>query len=352
VRRARNLGVGGAALCALAALFATPALYMPGLALLLAAVVAPAWVRLSAVRATVTLRPAATTVHEGERVRVTVTVRRGLIPFPGVTLLPWPGASPIALPSRRRGEVALSAVAQRRGRQTLGPARLRVADPLGICVRECLSETHELLVLPRVHPVTAPGLGRLNSQGRARLRAPREATLEVDSLRSYTAGAPASRIHWPTVARTGILMERGFTAEADPRVLVILDAHRPESDEALDQALRAAASLCVHLARRGGCELLLPDDRRASVIGPDLRSWPALHARLALVAPAVGARRGTQPARARTVLYVTASAAAVPALGGRCCRVSPRPLAGVGVAFTVAGCSAQLVSGGERAGSA
>ena len=48
-------------------------------------------------------------------------------------------------------------------------------------------------------------------------------------------------------------------------------------------AVRAAASLCVHLAREGGCALLLPGDRRPVDIGHDLGAWPALHARLALV---------------------------------------------------------------------
>ena len=34
--------------------------------------------------------------------------------------------------------------------------------------------------------------------------------------------------------------------------------------------MRAAASLCVHLARAGGCALLLPGDRRPTVLEPTL----------------------------------------------------------------------------------
>jgi uncharacterized protein (DUF58 family) len=340
VSRARYLAIAGALLCVLAALFAVPALYIPGLAALLAAAVAPVWVRLAAARARVTLRAAVTTVQEGERVALSVSVRRGLIPFPAVALRPWPGADAVAPPTRRRGEIAATAVVSRRGRQTLGPASLRVADPLGICVRELHSAEHELLVLPRVYPINAPALGGLEDRGRS----PLDAALEVDSLRPYSAGGPASRIHWPAVARTGNLMERSFTAETDPRVLVMLDARLPESEETLDQALRATASLCVHLARRGGCLLLLPDDRQASVIGPDLRSWPALHARLALVQPGAGVPRADRSRHPRTVLYVTASAR-IPAFGGQCYRVGPRPLAGLDVAFTVAGLTGQVVNG-------
>ena len=37
---------------------------------------------------------------------------------------------------------------------------------------------------------------------------------EVDSLAPHRPGAPASRIHWPTVARTTMLMERRMVADA------------------------------------------------------------------------------------------------------------------------------------------
>lgn len=345
--RARNLALAGALLVALAALFATPALYVPGFAALLLSGAAPAWVHWTAARAKVALRAGAVTVREGESVSLRVIVSRGLIPFPRATLLPLPGAGAVALPARRDGEIALSAVASRRGRQALGPARLRVFDPLGICVRELVSAERELLVLPRVYPVSARALDGLGGQRRS----PDAAALEIDSLRPYGTGGAATRIHWPTVARTGVLMERGFTTEADPRVLVVLDAQRPDSEEALDEALRATASLCVHLARQGGCALLLPDDRRASLIGPDLRCWPALHERLALVRPGTGAPLAPRRAHARTLVYVTASAADAPARSGRCYRVGPLPLAGLGVAFTVAGCSGQIVNDRTQAAS-
>jgi uncharacterized protein (DUF58 family) len=348
VSRARDLAVAGALLCVLAAAFAAPALYIPGIAMLLVAGAAPAWVALSAARARVTLRADLDTAQEGESVPLTVTVRRGIVPFPGVKLVPWPGASDLAPPIRRHSELTASAVVSRRGRRTLGPARLRVADPLGICARELLSGEHQVLVLPRVYPIRNPALRRLDDGGDS----PLDAALELDSLRPHSPGAAASRIHWPTVARTGALMERGFTAESDPRVLVMLDAQQPESAEALDSALRAAASLCVHLARRGGCLLLLPGDRRASAIGPDLRSWPALHARLALVQPGGGLARGSPSTHRRTVLYVTASATASPAVRGECYRVGPRAVPGLEAAFTVAGCTGQLVSSARRARSA
>ncbi len=334
--RGRDLTVAGALLCALAALLGTPALLIAGLAALLAGTLARAWVALAANHAEVTLRTPARTVIEGDSVRLAITVRRGWIPFPGVFLEPWPGAAAIAPPHGRSGQVTVAAVVTRRGHQMLGPARLRIADPLGICARELRSAEQPLLVLPRVYPISAPALGRL-----AGGRSPLEAALELDSIRPHSADAPASRIHWPALARTGSLIERSFSAEADTRVLIVLDARGAASEHALDQALRATASLCVYLARRGGCRLLLPDDRRPSAIGPDLRTWPALHARLALVRAGSGAPHPAHPRNRDTVLYVTASTGGQPPARGRCYRVSPRPLAGVEVTFSVAGCSGQ-----------
>src|SRR5207253_4924794 len=109
------------------------------------------------------------------------------------------------------------------------------------------------------------------------------AEIELDSLRPYRQGAPASRIHWPTTARTGETMERHLVSDADSRPLVVVDSRGAQGEEALDAAVRAAASLCVHLARQGGAALLLPGERRAADVDRELRAWPSLHARLALV---------------------------------------------------------------------
>jgi uncharacterized protein (DUF58 family) len=341
VRRARQLALAGAVLCAVGALFAASALFVPGIALLLVAALAPTWVWLASLRTCVELEPVAATAYEGERIAVTIGVRRGLLRVGGAQLLL--GDLAVALPGgRANARVSVSTIAERRGRQVVGPARLRLTDPLGICVRELCSAEHELLVLPRVYPVGAGTLERVQHASARGRRS--DALLDLDSLRAYDASGPASRIHWPTVARTGELMAREFVAESDPRVIVVVDARLPVSDEALDRALSAAASLCVHLARGGGCQLLLPGDARPRTIGPALEGWPALHARLALV------RAGTQTTSAewirggRTIVYVTAASSGAGA--GAAWRVGPHPLPGATIAFDVAGCAGQLLENG------
>ena len=70
-------------------------------------------------------------------------------------------------------------------------------------------------------------------------------------------------------------MERKLISEADSRPLVVLDPRAPASQDALDAACARPASLAVHFARKTGCALLLPGDRRAVTIEPDLLAWPA-----------------------------------------------------------------------------
>ena len=97
------------------------------------------------------------------------------------------------------------------------------------------------------------------------------------------------------------------------------------------------------LAASTGCSLLLPGDRRASDIEPDLRSWPTLHARLALVEPDDAAPVGGRIERAGAVFWVSAGALAPPPGIARAAAslrflVTPAPIPGQRPEFIVAGC--------------
>jgi uncharacterized protein (DUF58 family) len=205
-------------------------------------------------------------------------------------------------------------------------------------------------VLPRVEKISTAGAGATDGlASEAERMAAHAAELELDALRPYRPGTPASRIHWPTVARRGEMIERRLIADVDLRPLVVLDPRRPPSEEALDMAVRAAASLTVHLARGGGCALLLPGDRRPSDVDPELRSWPPLHARLALVEAEDGPPVAARVERAGAVFWVAAAASTPPAGLARAAaavRYLVTPAAnGEGRAeFTVAGCTVRRLS--------
>ena len=196
----------------------------------------------------------------------------------------------------------------RRGRRVLPPPALVLRDPFGLAQR---------VVDGRRRPTscscsrascrcsaTAGGEDGDSAHARAALTAAAET--EIDGLRPHREGAPASRIHWPAYARGAGLMERKLISEADSRPLVVLDPRAPESPEALDAAVRAAASLAVHFAKRGGCGLLLPGDRRAHVIERDLLAWPQAHVRLALVEEHTGPALIAAQNRRGLIAYVAA----------------------------------------------
>jgi uncharacterized protein (DUF58 family) len=175
------------------------------------------------------------------------------------------------------------------------------------------------------------------------------AELEIDGLRPYREGTSASRIHWPSVARSGEMLERRLIADLDSAPLIVLDASAPDGEEGLDKAVRAAASLCVHLAHAGGCAILLPNDRRPVEIGHDLAGWSGVHARLALVESGPAPPASRLGPRGGAVIWVTgADLRATPRAlermpAGSRYVVAPGMLPGVRAAFEVAGCTGCLV---------
>jgi uncharacterized protein (DUF58 family) len=175
------------------------------------------------------------------------------------------------------------------------------------------------------------------------------AETEIDGLRPHREGAPASRIHWQSLARGQGLMERKLISEADSRPMVVLDPRGPADLDALDAAVRAAASLTVHFARRQGCALLLPGDRRATVVEPDLLAWPQAHVRLALVDERTGPSMVAAQNRRGLVVLVAARPLDRPprALGrtpGGCLLVVPAELPGRRAVLEVAGCHAYVAT--------
>ena len=340
----------GLVIGAVAAVFDTASLYVPGVALLGLGLVAAVWVALAAHGASVvrTLGPA--TVVEDQPYPLRVEMRAGLLPAPGGALVEPLIAESLGVAGRRSRRVRVTVRFSRRGRRTLEPCRLSIRDPLRLAEQARSSEPGEVLVLPRIEAVRAAGAGNRGDAGAGLRREGVAAELEIDSLRPYREGTPASRINWPTLARTGVMMERRLVAEADARPLVVLDPRGAASDEDLDAAVRAAASLCHQLAQAEGCGLLLPGERRPIEVARDLRAWPALHVRLALVEADDGAPAASRLERGGAIFWVSArrSGLAPTALrrSGAGSRYLVAPGATAGAGFSVAGCSARRIGSG------
>jgi uncharacterized protein (DUF58 family) len=316
VRAARAAGIclAGLGLILVAFTFESAVLFVPGVALVLIGVVTPAWVAMAARTAAVSRTIHAERVLEQQPLEATLDVHHGRLGLPGAEVIePLAGNSlPLQVAPAHlhpaRIEMRVVVRFERRGRRTLQAPRIRLSDPLGLVSleREGGGAAQEVLVLPRVVlPQLSAGYDavrpRFDGQGPA---SETLAAIEVDGLQPYQQGTPASRIHWLALARGQGLLERRLRAEGSAAPLVVLDTRCREPGERLDRAVRAAASLTHYLARRSGCELLLPGDRRAIKVERDLGAWRGAHARLALVE---GGPRAPAPAISKhhlTVFYV------------------------------------------------
>jgi uncharacterized protein (DUF58 family) len=322
--RAGAVLAAGAVMMLIAFLFDAAPLFVPAVALMLVGVVTPAWVWSGARGAVARRELSVDRVVEGEPLAATIVVQRGPLGLPGAEVVdPFTSSrldlsGPLSpLRGGRAAHVRVVTHFPHRGLHTLPPPVLHVRDPLDLArVQTSSAESAQtLLVLPRTEPVRwlRTGRGRRLHLLDGNDAAETLAAVELAGLRPYRPGTPASRIHWPAVARGAGLIERRLQADGDTRPLVVLDTRGPGPSEELDAAVRAAASLTLELARGGGCGLLLPGEQRATAIDRELISWPAAYRRLALVtggpdapAPAVGA----PGRRLGPMIYVAARAPA------------------------------------------
>ncbi len=322
MRRAAGVAIAGAALILIGLLFDTTPLFVPGVAFAALGVLMPARTALAAAGATARRRLSADRVLEKQRFETTIEVTRGPLGLPGgeifdpVTRSAVPVQRALSVVSgSRRASVTIAASFARRGRKRLQPPSVICRDVLGLTevVKPGEGEADELLVLPRTEPVNWLGrnLGAYSQASPGRSSSEPLAAVELDGLRPYRVGTPASRIHWPAVARGAGLLERRMRADGSTRPLVVLDSRCAErSSEALDVAVRGAGSIVLELARRGGCGLLMPGERRPIEVDPDLTRWPLAHLRLALVEGGTD-RKGPQlrtATRLGRVFYVAAEA--------------------------------------------
>jgi uncharacterized protein (DUF58 family) len=362
-RRALGVLLAGAALTLVALMFDASPLFVPGIAFLLLGAGAWTWVTVVARGSRIDRVLSTDRVVEDDPFESMIQVRGGMLGVAGAEVHdPMSGAPVLLRSAGRSATIRVLARFDRRGLRTVPAPTLVIRDPLMLAERhgECLAEPGQVLVLPRTERVR----WRSGSSGErfaalgARARANMAVEVEVDGLRPYQPGTPASRIHWPAYARGAGLLERRLRADDDLRPLVVLDGRGDVPLEALDAAVRAAASLTLELARAGGCLLLVPGERRPVAVEPDLATWPGAIARLALVeggasapAPMLSNARGRRGA----VLYVTAALRERPPASvgyGAVALVMPaayRP-SGARPSFEVSGCCGYVVGRRSRAG--
>jgi uncharacterized protein (DUF58 family) len=174
------------------------------------------------------------------------------------------------LSAGQRHEVRYRILGKQRGVSTLGPLVVELSDPFHITSRtRVVPGTATVTVRPRIvglaHGLPLGGLSGGTGDGRPR---PRPGGEDVAEVREYVRGDPLRAIHWPSTAHRGKLMVRREESPQDPRATVLLDLrasrHRGSGPTAsLETAVSAAASVLVHLEKRGQAVALV-DERHSS----------------------------------------------------------------------------------------
>ncbi len=271
---------GAVACVVIGRLFGVIELYVMGVALAAAIVLAVVLVLVRRPRVEVHrwIRPSVLTAGDVGRVEVLVQ-QVGAVRSPSFELIEPVGADRTArmtvAPLGRDAEVSAGyrVPTERRGVLTIGPLRAVRHDVLGLArsVSE-VAGTDEVLVSPRAHLLELPSLGQGVLGRHLMALAQRLGPGDFHSLRDYVDGDEPRTIHWRASARSEQLKVRQHSVEGVRRCLVLLDQHVPsggEGDEAFERAVTAAASL-VHSADRAGLTTRFVTTEGVDLRGPDV----------------------------------------------------------------------------------
>jgi uncharacterized protein (DUF58 family) len=171
------------------------------------------------------------------------------VPGKGVRTVRWEGVSP------------------GRGKYRFGELSLVTRSPFGLLERRKTIEAGgDLLVYPAVGQLTRrwQALQRQATENRPGQRHDRSAQQEeYHGLRDYRSGDSPRWIHWRTTARLGELMVKEFEQQHEQDLAILVDPWLPrtkghvEQRDALEAAIRFAATLCLETCRHHGRRLVL-----------------------------------------------------------------------------------------------
>lgn len=162
-----------------------------------------------------------------------------------------------AMPPRDRQRVRYSLTPRQRGRYTLGPITIDLADPFGLTrLRVEFDEREDLVVAPEVENLAGgPDSPFGVASGLALARHLFRTGDEFYTMRQYTEGDDLRRIHWPSVARRGQLMIRQDESTRRSTAVLFVDTRDSAVGQThgpcFEKVVSAAASIGVLLLRYG-----------------------------------------------------------------------------------------------------
>ena len=151
---------------------------------------------------------------------------------------------PSVLPTRRRGVF------------DLGPLDIAKIDPFYLAAgrwRQREERSSQVTVHPKVYEMVGPqGSSRVVENESTVRRTAADPMSGFVSMREYVAGDDPRLIHWPTTARTGMLMVREHVEVRRPEFTIVVDAVAAvASEEDFEEMVDVAATLAVHALRTG-----------------------------------------------------------------------------------------------------
>src|SRR6202161_377828 len=186
-----------------------------------------------------------------------------------------------------------------RGKFTIGPLRVRVADAFGLVeISRAFSTTSTLVVTPKIFPLPrATASSSWLGEGDGGMRTISAIGEDDAAPRLYQDGDGLRRVHWKSTARYGELMVRREEHQWRNSASVFLDtrrsAHSGSGPSAtFEFAVSAAASIGAHLTEEGFRARLITD---AGEIAPRGTFQDSLLDMLAVISPSshAGLRSGT-----------------------------------------------------------
>ncbi len=145
-----------------------------------------------------------------------------------------------------------------RGKFTIGPLRVRVADAFGLVeISRSFSTTSTLVVTPRIFPLPrAAALSSWLGEGDGGMRTISAIGEDDAAPRLYQDGDGLRRVHWKSTARYGELMVRREEHQWRNSASVFLDTRRSAHSRSgpsasFEFAVSAAASIGAHLSGEG-----------------------------------------------------------------------------------------------------
>lgn len=228
---------------------------------LLAVVLGSLYVRRAGLNVALSRAVTPVQVHDGDRaiVQVTMTSTRRLHEAVVEDTVHGLGAASFVASQVRPGTPMVAryeVLCRPRGIYKLGPAVVRVHDPLDLAEYSVVAGTADRLVV-------YPQIERLEGVPTVRGQDPNMNTASASfsltggedffTLREYQQGDDLRRVHWPSSARRDRIMIKQLETPWQSRALVLLDprSQNYQTPQAFEHAVRGAASAVSHLFRHG-----------------------------------------------------------------------------------------------------